>query len=194
MSEKQQLLDRIKLDIIDNDVCSDLGKTATNLVVGHGNIDADVVIIGEAPGEAEDLQGLPFVGKAGKILDGMLEDAEIERSDLYITNIVKYRPPENRDPSKEEKLEFRPYLARELQAISPKVIVTLGRHSLWEFIPDAMISQARGQLTKVKFEGDEYWLVPMYHPSSTVYNREYRAALAEDLRALPGMVADVTKN
>src|SRR6266536_6639150 len=98
MTHKQQLLDQIKAEIEKNKVCPDLAKTATNLVIGDGDLDAEIVFIGEAPGKNEDLQGLPFVGAAGKFLNEMLASIQLERKDIYITNIVKYRPPNNRDP------------------------------------------------------------------------------------------------
>ena len=121
MNEKQALLEQIRADIITNNTCPDLAKTATNLVMGDGNIDADIVFIGEAPGKNEDEQGLPFVGAAGKFLNEMLKTAGMERSDVYITNIVKYRPPGNRDPLPEEKKAFWPYLVRQLDVIAPKI-------------------------------------------------------------------------
>src|SRR6195952_3772301 len=123
---KQSQLDQIAADIREKNVCPDLAKTATNLVMGDGNLDAEIVFIGEAPGKNEDEQGLPFVGAAGKFLNEMLKAAGMERSDVYITNIVKYRPPENRDPKPDEKKAFWPYLVKQLQIIDPKVIITLG--------------------------------------------------------------------
>jgi uracil-DNA glycosylase family 4 len=135
-NKKQVLLEQIKADILKNNICPDLANEATNLVMGDGNIDADIVLIGEAPGKNEDEQGLPFVGAAGKFLDEMLESAGIKRSDVYITNIVKYRPPNNRDPEPDEKAAFWPYLVRQLDVIQPKIVVTLGRHSMEYFLPD----------------------------------------------------------
>ena len=108
MTEQQQL-DDIKQKIIDDKVTPDLAATATQLVFGDGNPSADLVFIGEAPGKNEDLQGIPFVGAAGKFLNEMLEMIGLKRSDVYITNIVKYRPPDNRDPLPEEKSAFMPY-------------------------------------------------------------------------------------
>jgi uracil-DNA glycosylase family 4 len=135
MQNKSELLDQIRADIVKNNVCPDLAKTAKNLVMGDGNPDADIVFIGEAPGKNEDEQGLPFVGASGKFLSEMLESIGLQRKDIYITNIVKYRPPNNRDPLPEEKKEFLPYLQRQLEVIAPKVVVTLGRHSTNCFLP-----------------------------------------------------------
>src|SRR5262245_22052250 len=109
-ASKQTELDRIRAEILKNNVCPDLAKQATQLVFGDGNIDADIVFIGEAPGKNEDLKGVPFIGAAGKFLDEMLESITLKRDDIYITNIVKYRPPNNRDPLPEEKAAFLPYL------------------------------------------------------------------------------------
>ena len=119
-SQRQQL-DQIAADIQQKNICPDLAKTATQLVMGDGNVDADIVFIGEAPGKNEDEQGLPFVGAAGKFLNEMLAAAQMTRSDVYITNIVKYRPPNNRDPLPEEKAAFWPYLVKQLQIIQIQV-------------------------------------------------------------------------
>ena len=188
--DKQALLDRIKADILEKDVCPDLAKTANNLVMGDGNIDADIVFIGEAPGKNEDEQGLPFVGAAGKFLNEMLAAAGLERSDVYITNIVKYRPPNNRDPLPEEKQAFWPYLARQLEIINPKAIVTLGRHSMEFFLPEARISQVHGHAFKKKVtyhdKKDHDWLIiPLYHPAAALYNGGMRQTLIDDFLKVP---------
>src|SRR3982750_722547 len=130
MASKQVQLDKIKNDIIEQKVCPELAKGATQLVFGDGSPDAELVFIGEAPGKNEDIQGLPFVGAAGKFLNEMLAGIGLKRGDVYITNIVKYRPPDNRDPLPEEKKAFWPYLVRQLDVIKPKLVVTLGRHSM----------------------------------------------------------------
>src|SRR5277367_6758045 len=127
---KQDQLDEIKQKILDDKVCPELAAQATQLVFGDGSPDADMVFIGEAPGKNEDEQGIPFVGAAGKFLDEMLGTINMRRASIYITNIVKYRPPENRDPFPDEKAAFLPYLRRQLEVIKPKLIITLGRHSM----------------------------------------------------------------
>lgn len=147
---KQQQLDEIKQQIIDDEVTPELANGATQLVFGDGSVDAEVVFIGEAPGKNEDVQGVPFVGAAGKFLDEMLEMVDLERQKVYITNIVKYRPPGNRDPFPDEKKAFLPYLQRQLEVIQPKVVVTLGRHSMNCFLPDLKISQVHGQPKRVR--------------------------------------------
>src|SRR5579884_3528710 len=130
MAGKQAKLDEIVQQIINGDPVPELRKGATQLVFGDGNPDAEIVFIGEAPGKNEDLQGKPFVGAAGKFLNEMLEMIGMKREDVYITNIVKYRPPNNRDPYPEEKNVFLPFLQAQLEVIKPKIVVTLGRHSL----------------------------------------------------------------
>ncbi len=157
MNKKQAELDAIKQKIVDDKITPELAEGAMQLVFGEGSPDAEVVFIGEAPGKNEDLQGKPFVGAAGKFLDEMLEMIALKREDVYITNIVKYRPPNNRDPFPEEKKAFLPYLQSQLEAIQPKVVVTLGRHSMNCFLPDLQISQVHGQPKRVRlmFKGSE---------------------------------------
>lgn len=147
---KQQQLDQIKADIIEKDVCPNLAKTATQLVFGDGDPEADIVFIGEAPGKQEDEQGLPFVGASGKFLAEMLASIHLKREQVYITNIVKYRPPNNRDPLPEEKLSFLPYLQHQLEVIKPLLVVTLGRHSGEAFIPGLKISEDHGQPKRLR--------------------------------------------
>jgi uracil-DNA glycosylase len=180
MTFKDQQLAALEQDILVNDVCPGLREQATQLVMGDGNSNADIVFIGEAPGKQEDQQGLPFVGASGRFLNEMLEAAGMIRSDVYITNIVKYRPPNNRDPLPEEKHEFWPYLMRQLEIIQPKVIITLGRHSMECFIPDAKISQQHGQAKKVKYHESEFLVIPLYHPAAALYNGSMRQTLIDD--------------
>ena len=141
---KEEALSQLAADIVNNNVCPKLAQSAKQLVMGDGNVDADVVLIGEAPGKNEDEKGMPFVGAAGKFLDEMLAEADLKRTDVYITNIVKYRPPNNRDPLPEEKEEFNPYLDKQLEIIKPKIVVTLGRHSMEHFLPGMKISEVHG--------------------------------------------------
>jgi len=183
-TEKQILLELIRADILKNNICPDLAREAKNLVMGDGNVDADIVLIGEAPGKNEDELGLPFVGAAGKFLDSMLEGANIKRSDVYITNIVKYRPPNNRDPEPDEKKAFWPYLVRQLDVIQPKIVVTLGRHSMEYFLPDKKISQIHGQPKRITFGESKIVVVPLYHPAAALYNGSMRATLVDDFNKL----------
>lgn len=188
MDEKQQQIDRLKDEIIKKNICPELASQATNLVIGDGNLNADIVFIGEAPGKNEDEQGLPFVGAAGKFLNEMLATADMKRSDVYITNIVKYRPPNNRDPFPEEKKAFWPYLLKQLQIIKPKVVITLGRHSMEYFLPDMRISQIHGQAKRIKFGDDKLVIIPLYHPAAALYNGSLRETLIEDFVSVPKII------
>jgi DNA polymerase len=188
VNSKQTFLEQIRADIIANNICPDLAKTATNLVMGDGNVDADIVFIGEAPGKNEDEQGVPFVGAAGKFLDAMLETINMKRADIYITNIVKYRPPNNRDPLPDEKSAFWPYLVRQLDVINPKIVVTLGRHSMEYFLPEQKISQIHGQPKRVQFGDRKLVIMPLYHPAAALYNGGMRQTLNEDFMKLPKLI------
>lgn len=193
---KQQLLDDVRAKIITDEICQELAAQATQLVMGDGDPDADIVFIGEAPGQKEDEQGLPFVGAAGKFLNEMLAEAGMERSDVYITNIVKYRPPNNRDPLPEEKAAFLPYLLRQLEIINPKVVITLGRHSMEYFLPNAKISQAHGQAVRKKVlyhdKTEHEWLfIPLYHPAAALYNGSMRQVLIDDFLSATKLVSSL---
>lgn len=191
---KKTLLDQIATDIIENNVCPDLAENATNLVMGEGDIDADIVLIGEAPGKKEDEQGIPFIGAAGKFLNEMLKGAGMERSDVYITNIVKYRPPNNRDPLPSEKKEFWPYLVRQLDVINPQIVVTLGRHSMEYFLPDQKIGQAHGVPNQVMLGDRQITVVPLYHPAAALYNGGMRSILIEDFKQLSKIISSLKRS
>jgi uracil-DNA glycosylase len=186
--DKKTLLEQIKADILSKNICPDLAKTATNLVMGDGHPDAEVVFIGEAPGKKEDQQGLPFVGAAGKFLNEMLAGIGLDRQDIYITNIVKYRPPNNRDPLPEEKKAFWTYLVRQLQVIQPKVVVTLGRHSMEYFLPEQTISAIHGQPARIAFADSKLVILPLYHPAAALYNGGMRQTLIEDFNQIPAII------
>jgi DNA polymerase len=191
--DKPTQLAALQAEIITAGVCPDLATQATQLVMGDGNVNADIVFIGEAPGKKEDEQGVPFVGASGKFLNEMLAAAGLERADVYITNIVKYRPPKNRDPSKDEKQAFWPYLLRQLEIINPKVVITLGRHSMGYFLPTAKIAEVHGQAiseTVTAEDGRTYeWLiVPLYHPAAALYNGSLRQTLIDDFMRVPEMI------
>ncbi len=164
----------------------ELKKTALRGVPGDGNAEAEVVFIGEAPGKSEDEGGRPFIGAAGKFLSEMLADIGMKREDIYITNIVKYRPPNNRDPLPEEKDACREWLHEELNLIAPKLIIFLGRHSMNDFFPDLKISDAHGKLVHKKFARikTEYFL-PLYHPAAALYDGSMREILIADFKKIP---------
>jgi len=181
---KQQQLDELKQQIIDDEICLELKEQATQLVFGVGNPDAEIVFIGEAPGKNEDIKGEPFVGAAGRFLNEMLEMIGLERKDIYITNIVKYRPPNNRDPLPDEKASFLPYLVEQLKIINPKVIVTLGRHSMDVLLPGLKISQVHGKPIRVK----DHVYLPLFHPAAALYNGGLRQTLIDDFAAIPEII------
>lgn len=161
---------------------SKLFENVKNVVPGEGNPNADIMFIGEAPGAMEDKLGRPFVGQAGKFLDALLKSIDLEREDVYITNTVKCRPPENRDPSEEEKKVFAPWLKAQIEFIDPKVFVPLGRHALANFLQDVTISKVHGQI--FKREKDNRAIFVMYHPAAALYNASLRQVLLDDMKNL----------
>jgi DNA polymerase len=184
---KQAELDELKAKIEAEDPTPELRQGATQLVFGDGNPSAEIVFIGEAPGKNEDLQGIPFVGAAGHFLDEMLEMINLERKDIYTTNIVKYRPPNNRDPLPDEKEVFLPYLQAQLDIIKPVIVVTLGRHSLNCFLPDLSISQVHGQ--PKRYKGQVY--LPLFHPAAALYNGAMRQTLIDDFALIPTIIKKI---
>ena len=184
-------LDALRDEIIASRVCPELAAGATQLVMGDGNPAADIVFIGEAPGRQEDEQGLPFVGASGRFLNEMLASAGMNREDVYITNIVKYRPPNNRDPLPEEKKAFWPYLLKQLQIIKPKIVVTLGRHSMEYFLPGQYISKIHGQPKRIQLGDHEIVIVPLYHPAAALYNGSMRQTLIDDFMRMPEIIAQI---
>jgi DNA polymerase len=181
-ADKQHLLDQITADMLERNVCPDLAKTATNIVPGAGNPDAEIMFVGEAPGKNEDLTGQPFVGTAGKNLDRLLESIGLTRADVFITSIVKYRPPNNRDPKPEEKAAFLPYLARQIDVIQPKLIVPLGRHGMESFLPGAKIGQVHGTL---QHDAEGRSILPMLHPAASLYNHNLKVVIEADFLSIP---------
>lgn len=163
-----------------------LKKTATNLVFGEGNPDSKVVFIGEAPGFHEDKLGRPFVGVAGRLLDKLLLANNLKRSEVYITNMVKYRPPENRDPLPSELEKFGPYLDQQLEIINPQVIVTLGRFSMTKFLPGEKIGQVHGKPVR-KFGRI---ILPLYHPAAALRNGAVLRELEKDIAILPKILEE----
>lgn len=161
-----------------------LNHPGTNLVFGEGNPDSQVLFIGEAPGFNEDRLGRPFVGQAGRLLDKALADAGIKREDVYITNVLKNRPPENRDPLPAEIEEAAPFLDQQLAIISPDVVVTLGRFSMGKFLPGVKISQVHGEPKRV----GRYLIVPMFHPAAALRNPAVLRLFEEDFRKLPEII------
>ena len=162
-----------------------LSLTRTNAVPGEGPPDARVVLVGEGPGRNEDLQGRPFVGAAGKQLEGLLGDAGLSRGDVYITNVVKCRPPENRRPTAAEADACRAYLERQLMLVRPKLVVLLGDSALKRFLPDESLTNAHGRM----FKRGDFAFFPTYHPAAMIYNRALEGVIRNDFRALGGVLS-----
>lgn len=175
----QLTLDLLKEKLAAWDGCA-LSKNA-NAVLGEGNPQARVVFVGEAPGQKEDELRRPFVGAAGQFLNELLASIGLKREDVYITNVVKYRPPGNRDPEDIEKQQCMPWLKLELALIRPRVIVPLGRHALGHFFPTIKITSAHGRPFKIN---DDVTVFPIYHPAAALHNGNLRASLESDFRAL----------
>jgi DNA polymerase len=157
-----------------------LYKSATNPVPGAGNPQAKVMFIGEAPGFYEDQQGLPFVGNSGKLLDKLLDTIQVSRSEVFIGNILKHRPPQNRDPLPEEIKVCTPYLKAQLKIIKPKVVITLGRFALDYFFPNESISLLHGQIKEIVWQDLPLTIIPVYHPSAGLRNGAMLKALQND--------------
>lgn len=166
-----------------------LWEDTHHAVPGEGNPRADLMLIGEAPGKQEDLTGRPFVGRAGRLLEGLLAGIGLSRDDVFIANIVKHRPPGNRDPGEEEIRACTPYLEEQIRIVGPKVIVMLGRHSsryILSFLPVEFdrITEIRGTVYPGTLFGHPVRLIPTLHPAAALYNPAYREALEEDFRII----------
>ena len=172
----------------------DLKHTATQAVFGDGPEHCPIVFIGEAPGKDEDLMGKPFIGRAGKFLNELLMSIKLSRETVYITNTVKYRPPNNRDPLPKEKEACKKWLYEELTYMQPKLIVFLGRHAMNTFFPEEKMSLVHGKLLHKKFGTFpcEYFLV-LYHPAAALYNGSMRETLEADFKQIPKMLKKLEK-
>lgn len=164
-----------------------LHKTATRGVPGEGNPDAEILFVGEGPGQKEDELGRPFVGAAGQLLEELLRHIGLTRSDVYIANVLKHRPPGNRDPLPDEVEACWPYLQRQLALIDPKIVVPLGKHALARFLPGKSISQVRGKAFRV---GTRVYFA-MYHPAAALYQGSLRAVLFQDMEKLPVLLKHI---
>lgn len=194
MENRTDLLRKIKdevLDLKDSPLYEDRIKSGSFPVIGEGNHYAKIMFIGEAPGKNEAKTGRPFCGAAGKILDGLLASVEIDRKDVYITNIVKDRPPFNRDPFPDEIKIYGPFLDRQIEIIRPELIATLGRFSM-DYIMRQFgldqelkgISRIHGVVFETRSSYGKIKIIPLYHPAATIYNRELEAVLKKDFLLL----------
>lgn len=183
---KLELLEQLKVEIEGANL--PLKDSATNMVFGRGNINPQILFIGEAPGANEDLQGLPFVGAAGKNLDKIIEKASISTDSYYIANILKYRPPNNRDPNIDEIKSHTPYLVKQIKILKPKVIVTLGNYAtkfvLANFSSEIDkidgITKVHGKFFDKKLDDLEFKVMPIYHPAAIIYNRGLQKDFEDD--------------
>ncbi len=164
-------------------------RSHARAVPGCGNPDADILFIGEAPGQREDETGVPFVGAAGKFLDTLLASINLKREDIYITNIVKYRPPNNRDPLPQEIADCWPWLQEQITVIDPLLIVPLGRHALTHFIPGRKISEDHGRAFRRAVPGcGTRVFYALYHPAAALYNGALRETLLQDFSRIPQLM------
>ena len=161
-----------------------LSRTRTCAVPGEGPLDSEVMFIGEAPGANEDRQGRPFVGQAGQFLEELLAAGGLQRSDVYICNVLKCRPPSNRDPLPVEMESCKPYLDEQIELIDPLVVVTLGRYSMSRYFPQVTISRIHGKFKRI----EDRFYVPMYHPAAALHQQSLREVMLEDFRALPAII------
>lgn len=168
-----------------------LFKDATNIVVGRGNPKADILFIGEAPGKNEDLEGIPFCGKAGKNLDKLLKEIGLSIDNIYIANILKLRPPKNRDPTKEEIKKHTPWLLKQIKEIKPKIICSLGNYATKFFVAktniDEMkkqkgITELHGKIQNIEIDGLKIKLIPLFHPAAIIYNRKLEPLWIQDMK------------
>jgi len=185
LQDREQALEQIADEIRVCERC-ELHRTRTKSVPGEGPADARVMLIGEAPGWNEDQQGRPFVGAAGKFLEELLAKAGLKRSDVFITNVVKSRPPGNRDPLPDEIVACAPFLVRQIEVIDPEVVVTLGRFSMARWFPGERISRIHGQAKRV----GRRLIVPMYHPAAALHQQALRSTIEEDFARLPKILAE----
>lgn len=170
-----------------------LKSGATNLVFGVGSPETKVLFIGEGPGYWEDQKGQPFVGNAGKLLDSLLQSIKLPRDEVFITNVVHHRPPENRDPLSTEIEAYGKYLDKIIEIINPKVIVTLGRFSMGKFLPGNRITSVHGKICKVNWRGEEVTVVPMYHPAAALRDGEVMRQIREDFQKLSEVLKEASK-
>ena len=184
--EKIAELDRLRIEIAED---KSLPLQESNLVFGEGNPDCQVLFIGEAPGFNEDREGRPFVGRAGQLLRKNIRDLGWQEKGVYITNIVKRRPPENRAPNPEEIEAYKPYLKRQIEIISPKIIVPLGRFSMNYFLPAAKITRDQGKL----FNIGKYFILPMLHPAAALRGTSAMNMFEEGFKKLPDALIKINK-
>lgn len=165
----------------------ELFRTRIQVVPGAGDPNAEIMFVGEAPGAAEDAAGLPFVGRSGQLLDAMLAAAGLRREAVFIGNVVRSRPPENRNPRAKELRACAGWLHEQVRLVDPRLVVTLGRFALQHFVPDGRITQLKGQVQRVEYDGRPLDVYPLLHPSAILRNPELRPEYEQHFRALAGL-------
>lgn len=194
MTSKQEQLNKLSEQMFKCSSCV-LRGTCKQVVPGDGSAEAEVLFIGEGPGQKEDELGKPFVGAAGKFLDEMLGTIKLKREDVYIANVVKCRPPQNRDPLPEEAEACWPWLEKQIEIINPKLVVTLGRHSMERFLPNMKISQMHGKALRRNIPGlGSRVFYALYHPAAALYNGSMRTVLIQDFKKIPKVLEAVRKS
>jgi DNA polymerase len=191
MESKKLQLKKLNQEMLACTKCA-LRKGCTQVVPGAGSAETNILFIGEAPGKKEDETGEPFVGAAGKFLNEMLGTIKLKREDVYIANVCKCRPPENRDPLPEEVTACWPWLLAQIKIIRPKLIVTLGRHSMERFLPGFKISEVHGKAMRREIEGmGKQIFYTLYHPAAALYNGSMRKTLIKDFKRIPKIIAKI---
>lgn len=190
---KNEALENLNKQMLKCSKCV-LRGTCTQVVPGEGSAEAEIMFIGEGPGQKEDELGRPFVGAAGKFLDEMLSSIKLKRDEVYIANVVKCRPPSNRDPLPEEAEACWPWLEKQIETIDPKLIVTLGRHSMERFLPSQKISQIHGKAMRRNIPGlGARVFYALYHPAAALYNGSMRNILIQDFKRIPKVLEAAKK-
>lgn len=194
--EKEKKLAQIARQIASCEVCTELCENCINPVPGEGDPEAKLMFVGEAPGAEEDRQGRPFVGASGKFLVEMLETIDLKREDVFITSILKYRPPNNRDPKPDEIHACLPYLMQQIAVIDPQLVIFLGRYSMNVFFPELKISQAHGVPVRKTYqyagEKRSQVFLPLYHPAAALYNGSMRSVIKEDFAKIPAILKQIS--
>lgn len=190
-----------ELENIKNEIIADnlpLKENATNVVMGKGSPDAKILFVGEAPGRMEDLQGMPFVGAAGKNLDKLLAEVGLSLNEVYVANILKYRPPENRAPNKDEIRTHTPYLVKQIKVIKPEVVCSLGNYATKFFLAEGDVEKMdslpgitaiHGKVKLIDFHGVKIKLIPLFHPAAIIYNRKLIVEWEKDMQIVKSEIA-----
>jgi uracil-DNA glycosylase len=188
IEERQAALGQLNAGVSGCHACP-LGSQRTRAVPGEGPVDAEIMLVGEAPGFYEDQQGRPFVGAAGQFLEQLLGSIGLKRTDVFIGNVIKCRPPSNRDPLPEEISACSHWLGEQFEIVRPRVIVTLGRYSLARFLPGTPIGKVHGQGRKL----NNTWVVPMYHPAAALHQGSLRKTIEDDFKKIPAYLEQARK-